>query len=145
MDNLRIGFKEIVKKPLYLMFMKEWSRTNLLLVVSLVFAVLTMWWGGLREKESTEIISILLNLSVTMAGFGLVAFQIARVSNKLLNDFIESSILMIISTVSGFFYLIYPTKVFYGFNFGDVAIFSFFWAFILFLLLLIDKRFKILG
>lgn len=116
----------------------------MLLVASLVIAIAIVFWGGLREKETTDIIALVTNLSVTMAGFGLVAFQIARVSNELKNDFIESSILMILSTLSGFFYLVYPERSFFMFNFGEISIFTFFWAFILFLIILIDKRFNIL-
>jgi hypothetical protein len=124
--------------------MKWWAREYVLLVASLVIAIAIVFWGGLREKETTDIIALVTNLSVTMAGFGLVAFQIARVSNELKNDFIESSILMILSTLSGFFYLVYPERSFFMFNFGEISIFTFFWAFILFLIILIDKRFNIL-
>jgi hypothetical protein len=73
-----------------------------------------------------------------------VAFQIANASNVLRNDFLESSILMILATISGFFFLVYPQKTLFGTNFGEISIFIFFWAFILFLIVLVDKRFKII-
>ena len=99
-----------------------------------------LFWGGLIEKESSEVISLLVSLSVSMAGFGLVAFQIAKGSNELRHDFIETSILMIMSTVSGFFYLVFPDAKLLGFNFGEFSIFVFFAALILFLFVLIDRR-----
>lgn len=124
--------------------MKWWAREYVLLLISLAVAMVMVFWGGLREKETTDIIALVTNLSVTMAGFGVVAFQIARASNELKNDFIESSILMTLSTLSGFFYLVYPERGLFTFNFGEISIFTFFWAFILFLIILIDKRFNIL-
>ncbi len=123
---------------------KRWTRTGTLLLISFILAVLVLFGGGLKEKESLELINLVVTLSVTMAGFGLVAFQIARASNELRNDFVDSSIVMILSTISGFFYLVYPDKDLLGVNFGEVSIFLFFWAFILFLIILLDKRLNIL-
>ena len=120
------------------------TRANILLVVSLLIAVLALFWGGLKEKETADTIRLVISLSLAMAGFGLVAFQIARASNELKNDFIDTSILMVIATLSGFLYLLYPEAVFFRTNFGEAAIFLFFWAFVMFLIILIDKRFNVL-
>jgi hypothetical protein len=83
-----------------------------------------------------------------MAGFGLVAFQVAHASDELKKDFIESSIIMILSTLTGFFYLVYPARSLdlfsFNVNFGEASIFLFFWAFILFLVVLVDRRFDFL-
>lgn len=79
-----------------------------------------------------------------MAGFGLVAFQISGGSNELKNDFIDSSLLMILATISGFFFLVYPDDHFFGLNFGEAAIFLFFWSFIFFFIVLLDRRFKLI-
>ena len=124
--------------------MKNTARLNILLIVSFLVATVVVFWGGLKERETLEIINLITTLSVTMAGFGLVAFQIARGSNELRNDFIETSILMIMSTIMSLFYLIYPDKIFLNVNFGELSIFSFFWAFILLLIILIDHRLGIL-
>lgn len=124
--------------------MKNWSKIHTLVLISFMLAAVLLFFGGLKDKESSDIINLVITMAVTMGGFGLVAFQIAHASNELRNDFIESSILMILSAVSGFFYLIYPTTTLVNFNFGEVSIFVFFWALILFLIILIDKRFKIL-
>ncbi|MDD5430651.1 MAG: hypothetical protein PHP03_00245 [Candidatus Pacebacteria bacterium] len=120
------------------------ARMNSLLLVSFLLAVAVVLFGGLKEKETIEIIGLVVTLSVTMAGFGLVAFQIGHSTDELKKDFIESSIIMILSTISGFFFLVYPNKSFFGLNFGEVSIFLFFWSFILFLIILIDRRFDIL-
>ena len=120
------------------------TRESTLFVISFILAVLLLSIGGLKQKESVDIIDLIITLSVTMAGFGLVAFQIARASNALRNDFIESSILMILSTILGLFYLIYPEISVANFNFGEGSIFFFFWAFILFLIILIDRRLNLL-
>ena len=124
--------------------MKNTKRLNTLLVISFLVATAVVFWGGLKGRETLEIINLVITLSATMAGFGLVAFQIAHGSNELRHDFIEMSILMILSTVASFFYLIYPDKMLLNFNFGELSIFSFFWAFILLLIILIDHRLGIL-
>jgi cation transport ATPase len=117
------------------------TKMNILVILSLIIALIILFFGGLKEKESLETINLVLTMSITMAGFGLVAFQIGHSSNELKNDFIESSILMIISTIVGFFYLIYPQISFLNFNFGELSIFLFFWAFVILTLTLIDRRF----
>ena len=106
--------------------MKNTKRLNTLLVISFLVATAVVFWGGLKGRETLEIINLVITLSATMAGFGLVAFQIAHGSNELRHDFIEMSILMILSTVASFFYLIYPDKMLLNFNFGELSIFSFF-------------------
>lgn len=120
----------------------KWVRTSKLLIFSLFLTVLLIFFGGLKEQETINIINLVVTLSATMAGFGLVAFQIAKASNELRNDFIESSILMILATITGFFYLVYPNIIFLDFNFGEVSISLFFWAFILFFIVLVDKRLR---
>lgn len=124
------------------------TRMNIMLLASFILALIIVFAGGLKEKESTEIIGIVLTMSVTMAGFGLVAFQVAHASDELKKDFIESSIILILSTLSSFFFLIYPdinlTLSNLTLNFGEAGIFLFFWGFILLLVILIDRRFDIL-
>ena len=123
---------------------KPSARMNIMLAVSLLLAIVLVLFGGLKEQESSSIIQIILTMSLTMAGFGLVAFQISHASNELKKDFIETSIIMIISSICAFFYLIYPSINFVNFNFGEASIFLFFWALILLLIILIDRRFDIL-
>lgn len=115
-----------------------------LLIFSFLLSIFLIFVGGLKQQESLNIINLVITLSATMAGFGLVAFQIAKASNELRNDFLESSIIMILATITGFFYLVYPNISFANFNFGEVSIFLFFWAFTQFLIVLIDRRLKIL-
>ncbi|MEJ0054002.1 MAG: hypothetical protein WDN10_04785 [bacterium] len=119
-------------------------RINVLLLTSFVLALLLLLWGGFKETETMQIVSLVTTLSVTMAGFGIVAFQIGKSSNELRSDFIETSTLLLLSTLSGFFYLVYPDKTVFSFNFGEASIFIFFWAFILFLIILVDRRFNLL-
>lgn len=121
------------------------SRLHTLLLVSFGLAVIVLFWGGFQETETTQIISLVTTLSVTMAGFGIVAFQIGKSSNELRNDFLETTILLLLSTIFGFFYLVYPAKTILGINFGEASIFIFFWAFILFIIILIDRRLDILS
>ena len=124
--------------------MKANSRMNILLIVSLLLAVIILFLGGLKEQESLGIVQIVLTMAITIGGFGLVAFQVAHASDELKKDFIETSIIMIISAMCAFFYLVYPAISFLGFNFGEASIFLFFWALILLLIILIDRRFDIL-
>ncbi len=127
-----------------LMTMSTDMRINVLLLTSFVLALLLLLWGGFKETETMQIVSLVTTLSVTMAGFGIVAFQIGKSSNELRSDFIETSTLLLLSTLSGFFYLVYPDKTVFSFNFGEASIFIFFWAFILFLIILVDRRFNLL-
>ena len=124
--------------------MKASTRMNIFLSVSFLLAILILFLGGLKEQESISIIQIVLTMSLTMAGFGLVAFQVAHASDELQKDFIETSIIMIISSLCAFFYLVYPKISLFNFNFGEASIFLFFWALILLLIILIDRRFDIL-
>ncbi|MEO6728894.1 MAG: hypothetical protein ABIM99_03145 [Candidatus Dojkabacteria bacterium] len=124
--------------------MKQKHRTNLLIFTSFFLALVIMFFGGFRERETPEIINLVVSISVTMAGFGLIAFQIAKVSNELKNDFIESSILMILSTMSGFIYIVFPPENDGLIQFRELSIFIFLWAFNLFLVTLVDKRFNVL-
>jgi len=119
-------------------------KMNILVLLSLFIALGLLFLGGLKEKESVEIINLVLTMSVTMAGFGLVALQIGHASNELKNDFLESSVIMIASTISGFFYLVYPESAFFGINFGELSIVMFFWAFIILVITLIDRRFGLI-
>ena len=124
--------------------MKANTRMNILLLVSFLMAALILTLGGLKEQESLEIVQIVLTMAITLGGFGLVAFQIAHASDELKKDFIETSIIMIISSICAFFYLIYSGISFLNFNFGEASIFLFFWALILLLIILVDRRFDIL-
>ena len=124
--------------------MKANTRMNILLLASFLLALIILFFGGLKEQESISIIQIVLTMSLTMAGFGLVAFQVAHASDELKKDFIETSIIMIISSICAFFYLIYPGINFLSTNFGESSIFLFFWALILLLIILVDRRFDIL-
>jgi len=119
-------------------------RMNILIFLSLILALCIIFFGGLKEKESIEIINLVLTMSITMAGFGLVALQIGHASNELKNDFIESSIILIASTITGFFYLVYPESALFGLNFGELSIFMFFWGLIILVITLIDRRFNLL-
>ncbi len=119
-------------------------RMNIFLAISFLLAVLILILGGLKEQESFSIIQTILTMSITMAGFGLVAFQVAHASDELQKDFIETSVIMILASISAFFYLIYPVNSWFNFNFGETSIFLFFWALILLLIILMDRRFDIL-
>lgn len=124
---------------------KSSFRMIFLLAISFIIALCVVFLGGLKEKESVNIIEIVLTMSVAMSGFGLVAFQVAHASNELKKDFIETSIIMILATLSGFFYLVYPERnLLEWINFGEISIFLFFWGFILLLIILIDRRFDFL-
>lgn len=124
--------------------LKQWSRNHTLLLVSFILAAALLFFGGLKDKESTDIINLVITLAATMAGFGLVAFQIGRASDELKTDFIDTSIIMIVSTILGFFYIVYPETHLAGINFGEASMFVFFWSFIMFLIVLVDRRFNIL-
>ena len=133
-----------MKKELMNIRKKSSARMNIMLLTSFVLAAVILFLGGLKNQESYQIVEIVLTMAITMGGFGLVAFQVAHASDELKKDFIETSIIMIISSICAFFYLIYPGINLLNLNFGEASIFLFFWALILLLIILIDRRFDIL-
>jgi hypothetical protein len=119
---------------------KESKSIIILLIISFVLTlILSYTLKGSISLISKDYIEFLLGLSITLAGFGLVAFQIGKSSNELKKDFIESSILMILSSLLSIYYWIYPTTIILAI----IAGFLFLWGMILLLVVLINERFDI--
>ena len=89
---------------------------------------------------SKDYIEFLIGLSITMAGFGLVAFQVAHASDELKKDFIESSILMVLASLVSIAFWVYPDKLYLAI----AGSFLFLWGMILLLVILLSKRFNII-
>jgi ABC-type uncharacterized transport system permease subunit len=123
--------------------MKQRSEKGIivLLITSLIITlILSALLTEVSSKISKDYIEFIIGLSITMAGFGLVAFQVAKASDELKKDFIESSIFMIISALFGIFYWIDgEIKIL-----AIVSSFFFLWGLVLLLLILIDKRFDLI-
>ena len=117
----------------------------ILLTFSLAISVIIIFAArGLLEIISKELMLLLIPISVSMAGFGLVIFQIRRATKELKKDFIDFSILMTISSLLSMVYLAYPEKYLLSFiNLGHIGSFFFLWGISLFLLILLDERFEI--
>lgn len=112
-----------------------------LLVISLAITlVMSFFLKDTIGKISKDYIEFVIGLSITMAGFGLVAFQVAKASDELKKDFIESSILMILSVLFGIFFWVDGNQIILAI----VSSFMFLWGLILLLLILIDKRFDLI-
>jgi cation transport ATPase len=111
-----------------------------LLVISLILTLIT----GIILKEtvnklSKDYIEFVIGLSITLAGFGLVAFQIGKTADELRKDFIESSILMILSALFGIFFWVKSNEIF-----GTLSSIFFLWGIMLLLLILINERFNLI-
>lgn len=123
--------------------MKKRSERGIiiLLVLSLIVTVvLSLLLKNAIGKVSKDYIEFLIGLSITMAGFGLVAFQVAKASNELKKDFIESSIFLLLSSLFGIFYWVDgEIKLL-----AVISSFFFLWGIVLLLLILIDKRFDLM-
>jgi cation transport ATPase len=91
------------------------------------------------NKLSKDYIEFIVGLSITLAGFGLVAFQIGKAADELRKDFIESSILMILGALAGIFFWVNQTIIF-----GILGSLFFLWGLILLLLILINERFNLI-
>lgn len=114
----------------------------ILLGISLVITIiLSFFLGNVVDKISKDYIEFLIGLSITMAGFGLVAFQVAKASNELRKDFIESSIFLLLSSLFGIFYWADGESIWLAIT----SSFFFLWGIILLLLILIDKRFDMIS
>ena len=121
---------------------KEEKDLIILLAISLVFTLaLSFFLKAAIQKISKDYIEFLLGLSITLAGFGLVAFQIGKYSDELKKDFIESSILMLLSSLFSIAYWVNGTSI----VFAVIASFLFLWSIILLLIILINERFDILN
>lgn len=113
----------------------------ILLVISLIITlILSFLLKDITSKFSKDYIEFLIGLSITMAGFGLVAFQVAKASNELKKDFIESSIFLLLSSIFGIFYWVEGQTL----ALATISSFFFLWGIILLLLILIDKRFDMI-
>lgn len=113
----------------------------ILLLTSLTLTIiLSLFLGDITTKVSKDYIEFIIGLSITMAGFGLVAFQVAKASNELKKDFIESSILFVLSSLLGIFYLVNGMAI----MLAIASSFFFLWGIVLLLLILIDKRFDLI-
>lgn len=121
--------------------MKHQKRILILLAISLALsAVLSYFLKGTISQISKDYIEFLIGLTVTMAGFGLVAFQIGKYSDELKKDFIESSILMLLSALFGIVFWANPQY----FATAILSGFFFLWGIVLLLVILLSERFDII-
>lgn len=123
--------------------MKKGSEKGIIFLLVLSFVLTIVMSFFLKDtigKISKDYIEFIIGLSITMAGFGLVAFQVAKASDELKKDFIESSILMILSVLFGIFFWVDGNQI----TLAIISSFMFLWGLILLLLILIDKRFDII-
>ncbi|MEI7719194.1 MAG: hypothetical protein WCI72_04980 [archaeon] len=123
--------------------MKKSGEKSILILLGISLAltiILSFFLGNVIDKISKDYIEFLIGLSITMAGFGLVAFQVAKASNALKKDFIESSILLVLSSLFGIFYWADGETIWLAVT----SSFFFLWGIVLLLLILIDKRFDMI-
>lgn len=115
------------------------SQIILLLIFSAILTLILsiLLFNGIRENISKSYIEFIIGLSTTIAGFGLVAFQIGRTANELKKDFIESSILMVLASLFGIAYWVYPSIAL-----AMVSSILFLWGLVLLVLILINERFR---
>ncbi len=121
--------------------MKHHKKVVIILVISLALTLVASYL--LRAailNISKDYIEFVIGLSITMAGFGLVAFQVAHASDELKKDFIESSILMILASLVSIAFWVYPEKPYLGI----IGSMFFLWGLILLLIILLSKRFNII-
>ena len=121
--------------------MRHEKRILILLAISLAITLAMSYC--LREaiaQISKTYIEFLIGLSITMAGFGLVAFQIGKSSDELKKDFIESSILMILSALTAIVFWVYPSRTIWAISSSIL----FLWGIILLLVVLLSERFDII-
>jgi hypothetical protein len=123
--------------------MKKNSEKGILILLAIsltITIILSLFLGNVATKISKDYIEFLIGLSITMAGFGLVAFQVAKASNELKKDFIESSILLLLSSLFGMFYWVDGNNILLALT----SSFFFLWGIVLLFLILIDKRFDLI-
>ena len=116
------------------------SGIVILLAISAILTILiTLMLKEAINKLSKDHIEFLIGISITLAGFGLVAFQIGKTADELRKDFIESSILMTLSALSGIFFWVNQKIIF-----GVLSGVFFLWGLILLLVILINERFDLI-
>jgi hypothetical protein len=121
------------------MVKKRERQIILLLIFSAILTLIlsVLLFNGIRENISKSYIEFIIGLSTTIAGFGLVAFQIGRTANELKKDFIESSILMVLASLLGIAYWVYPSTAL-----AMISSILFLWGLVLLVLILINERFR---
>lgn len=121
--------------------MRHQKRILIILATSLVLTLLAGYFLRAAITDiSKDYIEFVIGLSITMAGFGLVAFQIAHASDELKKDFIESSILMVLASLISISFWVYPEKLYLA----VIGSMLFLWGMILLLIILLSKRFNII-
>jgi hypothetical protein len=121
--------------------MKHEKRILILLTISLVISIILSYFlKATIAQISKEYIEFLIGLSITMAGFGLIAFQIGKSSDELKKDFIESSIIMLLSSLFGIAFWAYQQTLWLA----VLASFFFLWGIVLLLVILLSERFDII-
>jgi len=122
---------------------KKFSKKQgiILLIIALVLTSLLYFsLQNITKIVVTEdFMKFLIGLSISLAGLGVIAFQLDKLDLK--KDFLNFSIIMTISTISGISYLANKSE-FLGFSFGEISSFLFIWGIILFLAILIEERVK---
>lgn len=119
---------------------KEEKDLIIILIVSFILTLIFsfLFFKEIVQKISKDYIEFLLGLSITLAGFGLVAFQIGKYADELKKDFIESSILMLLSSLFSIIYWMDSASILSA----VIASFLFLWSIILLLIILINERFR---
>ena len=121
--------------------MKHETRIIILLIISLVTSIILSYFLKATILQiSKDYIEFLIGLSITMAGFGLVAFQIGKASDELKKDFIESSLIMLLSSLFGIAFWA-NTQVLWA---AILSSFFFLWGIVLLLVILLSERFNII-
>jgi hypothetical protein len=121
--------------------MKHEKRILILLIISLVASIILSYFlRATIAQISKDYIEFLIGLSITMAGFGLVAFQIGKASDELKKDFIESSLIMLLSSLFGIAFWA-NTQVLWA---AILSSFFFLWGIVLLLVILLSERFNII-
>jgi ABC-type uncharacterized transport system permease subunit len=114
-----------------------------IIILLLISGILTFALGFILKeainKFSQNYIEIIIGLAITLAGFGLVAFQIGKAADELRKDFIESSIFMILSSLFGILFWVNQNPIY-----GISSSVFFLWGIMLLLIILINERFDLI-
>ena len=135
-----------MKQKTFVQEAKQITKKQGLKLLGITFALMAILSfiapGLLLLAVTQEFIKFIIAISLSMAGLGMIAFQLKEHSSE--RDFINFSIIMVFAGIAGICFLVYPTISLQHFTFGNLSSFLFFWGLVHLLSILFEKKILLL-
>ncbi|MGD9276081.1 MAG: hypothetical protein PVJ67_02825 [Candidatus Pacearchaeota archaeon] len=124
---------------------KKISKKNLITIITIILGLIvaiSFFFNSIQFLEiNKEFIKFLIAITLSMAGFGIVAFQLGKENDELKDNLLNFSIMMVCGGLAGIAYIAYPGSEWMNFNWGRLSALFFIWGTFHLLAILIEERF----